>query len=83
MRQKRNTKGRSSSRGGENSQREKWSFREKVNRKDKYASKKIQNRSSKVFWNLNVCGTKMHDNNNTKGRKELKCSKFLVLARKW
>jgi len=38
-------------------------------------SKKIQNHNSKVFWNLNGRRTKMHDNNSTKGRKELKCSK--------
>lgn len=35
-----------------------------------YVSKKIQNHSIKVFWNLNVRRTKMDDNNNTKGRRE-------------
>ena len=35
-----------------------------------YVSKKIQNHSFKVFWNLNVRRTKMDDNNNTKGRRE-------------
>lgn len=43
----------------------------------------MQNHHSKVFWNLNTYRTKMHDNNNTTGRKELKYSKYLALSGKW
>lgn len=82
MNLKRNAKRISSCRRIKKWQREKQNFRKQVNGKDKYVSKKMQNHNSKVSWNLNGCRTKMHDNNNTNGRKELKCSKFLILARK-